>query len=94
MDHRRTRYDKKASDQIMASYKSLKRLSDVYNDLWGPITLISMLDYIVWLAIDLDSGLHGPNWIAKISAIWFFVAVFIPLLACGEVNRKVLLFLN
>ncbi|CAL8141039.1 unnamed protein product [Orchesella dallaii] len=73
---------------ILDEYLELRNLSKVYNEVWGSLTLISVLDFIVWLSTDLDVGLKAKFWIARLSAIWFFFAVFIPLLLCGEISRR------
>lgn len=76
-------------ERILEAYKDLKKLNDLYGEIWGGMTLVSMLDYIVWLATDLDAGLQATNWMARLSVTWYFVAVVLPLVAGGEIKRKV-----
>lgn len=76
---------------ILDAYSELKRLSDVYTNIWGLMALVSMLDYIVWLATDLDTGLQATNWISRASVTWYFLAILLPLMAGGEISRRVML---
>lgn len=53
-------------ERVLDAYLDLKKLSDLYDEIWGGMTLVSMLDYTVWLATDLDTGLQATNWIARL----------------------------
>lgn len=80
---------KMISNQIFLKFNELQRISKNFNNVWGAFYFIAILDYIVWLATDLDSGIKEKDWLSRGSSIWHFTTIMLLLYFSSECSRMV-----
>lgn len=76
-------------DTIVQKYKELHKISSLFNCVWGIFYFMAILDYIVWLATDLDAGIKAKDWLSRTSSAWHFGTTVFLLVFSSECFRMV-----
>ncbi len=76
-------------DTIFQKYKELHKISILFNGVWGIFYFMAILDYIVWLATDLDAGIKAKDWLSRTSSAWHFGTTVFLLVFSSECFRMV-----
>lgn len=80
---------KSIGDTIVQKYKELLKISSLFNCVWGIFYFVAILDYIVWLATDLDVGIKAKDWLSRTASAWHFGTIMLLLFFSSECFRMV-----
>lgn len=74
---------------ILNKYLKIQRISITINSIFGLLLFWTAIDYVTWLATDLDLSIKSVSWFNCISSVWIVIFSGLPLVISAEFVRKV-----